>query len=75
MVTLLKGCILFDERRIQVVDVESVERYSNADEADSVGVDYLDNGGDSYLVIENEDGIIWCSDTYEKYKSKLNTLN
>lgn len=74
MVTLLKGCILFEDT-IQVVDVESVEKYSSVDEADAAGDAYLNNDGDSYLVVENEEGIVWCADTYERYKAMLQTAS
>ena len=67
MKTLITGCILFkgqgqDLEETVVSELYDIYFFKNNDDASEFGESYLDDGGDSYLVVNEKDTLIWADD-------------
>ena len=74
MVELLFGCILFGEvqgtekNTVKIVELYKVTQCATDDEADILGDKYLDDGGDSYLILTPDSNVKWSKEAKEKYE-------
>jgi len=65
--TLITGCFIFKDDSVYVSEVYSLKRFNSESEAEEFGENYLDNGGDSYLIVETENNIEWDEEAKRKY--------
>ena len=75
-ITLIKGCIIFEEKRIFISEFYSLKMFNDINQAEEEGEEYLDNGGDSYLILESTNRkIIWDKGAKEQYLKALKNGN
>ena len=74
--TLILGSILFQGQGVdvtQILEVYGVVVYDTLEDAETQGENYLNGGGDSYLILESFDKEIkWVGKAKEEYNYFLN---
>ncbi len=73
--TLIFGCILFGESQgsesIYISEVYEVKKVNTIEEGEMKGDEYVDSGGDSYLILETCEDPIFSKVAKEQLKKIL----
>lgn len=71
------GCIIFGESQgtdveANILEVNAVKVFDNEEEASDYGEAYLDNGGDSYMILESYEShqVKWSNNSKEEFENE-----